>query len=164
MSVKFLLLTELLCLIWVQKISKKPPKPNQKNILERETRKILNDFSSRPHVCDNECFLLYAPVCSGRSSTIWVTNSSNLFGAEACETATWHTQWSNTVWTLCHVLVRKEQSRRDQQTSDLFCSSPASCQPAARGLLESHFSLCKEATNHGTYLPSVADEEGLYEI
>lgn len=40
----------------------------------------------------------------------------------------------------------------------LFLSS-ASCQPAEWGLLESHFSLCKEPTNHGAYLPSAEDEK-----
>lgn len=41
-------------------------------------------------------------------------------------------------------LQRKEQSCRVQQTSVLFCSSLPSCQPAAWGLLESHFSCAKK--------------------
>lgn len=92
------------------KISKKKKSPKtttQKTNLERENREVLNDFSSRLHVCDNECFLLYTLVCSGRSSVIWVTNSGNLFGAGACETATSRTQWFNTVWTICHVLAKE---------------------------------------------------------
>lgn len=74
---------------------------NQKISLERETRKILNDFSSRPHICEDECFLLCTPICSGRSSGIWTTNSSNLVGAGACETSTSCTQRWNAVWTIC---------------------------------------------------------------
>lgn len=100
------------------------PTPNhlpQKDNLKRETRMILNDFSSRSHVSDNRCFLLYTPISSGRSSIIWVTNSSNLFAAEACETITSRTQWFNTVWTMCHVLAKA--GAEPWSSTDLFCSS-----------------------------------------
>lgn len=140
------------------------PQSNQKTNLERETRTILIDFPSRLHVCDNKCFLLYTPICSGRSSIIWATNSSNLFGAGACETATSCTRWFNTVWTICHVLAKEgaELSSPTDLRLVLFLTAlvPACCM----GTFGKSLLLCKEATNRGIYLPSAEDEEVLYEI
>lgn len=148
--------------------SPKPPtpkrKPEKRNQNDFEWSWILlNDFSCRPHVRDNECFLLYTPISSGRSSIIWVTNSSNLFGAEACEIVTSCTQWFNTVWTICHVLA-KAGAEPWSPTDLCLVLFLIGIDTAAQGFLESHFSVFKEATNHGTYLPSAEDEKVLYEL
>lgn len=131
-SVKFLWPTKLLCLSGCKNLKRKKKKP------ERETRKTLNDFSSRPHVCDNERFLLYASICSGRSAVIWATNCSNLLGARACETTTSRTQRFKAPWTMCRVLA-KEGAEPPSPTDCrrlLFLSSlvPACCRTSGKAL------------------------------
>lgn len=125
----------------------KRAKTNKNTNTKRNTKKFKQEKKQKPEsfwipsVADfvyvlTNAFLLYSPICSGRSE-IWATNSSHLFGAAAWETSTSSTQWFTSVNSMscsCKGWSRAIESSRPV----LFCSSLVSCQLAAQRLLESH--------------------------